>query len=317
MFERPTRRQSRAAGRARLRRRRPRRTASSELHELAASAGAVVVGTVTGRRARPDPAYFAGSGKVDEIDARRRETARRPRDLRPRALRRAAAQPRGEARVPRRRPREPHPRHLRAARTQRGGQAAGRARAARASFDAPRRRLDPPRAAEGRHRLARPGRNAARDRPPPDRPARQGAARAHRARGAQPRRAKPHPPARRGAHGRARRLYQRRQVDAVQPADRRTARSPPTSCSPRSTPRCARSRAGRARRSCCRTPSASSATCRTTWSRRSASTLTEAADADLLLHVIDGSSLERDVQERRWTRCSRRSARPRCRGSAS
>jgi GTP-binding protein HflX len=45
-----------------------------ELHELAASAGAVVVGIVTARRSRPDPAYFAGSGKVDEIDARRRET---------------------------------------------------------------------------------------------------------------------------------------------------------------------------------------------------------------------------------------------------
>ncbi len=44
-----------------------------ELAELAASAGATVVGLVTGRRARPDPAYFAGTGKVDEIDARRRE----------------------------------------------------------------------------------------------------------------------------------------------------------------------------------------------------------------------------------------------------
>ncbi|HTP99042.1 MAG TPA: GTPase HflX [Casimicrobiaceae bacterium] len=44
-----------------------------ELCELAASAGALVVGTVTGRRARPDPAYFAGRGKVEEIDARRRE----------------------------------------------------------------------------------------------------------------------------------------------------------------------------------------------------------------------------------------------------
>jgi len=44
-----------------------------ELSELAASAGAIVVGTVTGRRARPDPAYFAGRGKVEEIDVRRRE----------------------------------------------------------------------------------------------------------------------------------------------------------------------------------------------------------------------------------------------------
>jgi GTPase len=44
-----------------------------EIHELAVSAGAVVVGLVTGRRSRPDPAYFAGTGKVDEIDARRKE----------------------------------------------------------------------------------------------------------------------------------------------------------------------------------------------------------------------------------------------------
>ena len=43
-----------------------------ELSELAASAGALVVGTVTGRRARPDPALFAGKGKVEEIDALRR-----------------------------------------------------------------------------------------------------------------------------------------------------------------------------------------------------------------------------------------------------
>src|SRR5262245_29177049 len=45
-----------------------------ELTELAASAGAIVVGTISGRRARPDPAYFAGRGKVEEIDAKRRET---------------------------------------------------------------------------------------------------------------------------------------------------------------------------------------------------------------------------------------------------
>jgi len=45
-----------------------------ELSALAVSAGADVVGTVTGRRARPDPALFAGRGKVDEIDAQRRAT---------------------------------------------------------------------------------------------------------------------------------------------------------------------------------------------------------------------------------------------------
>ena len=44
-----------------------------EIRDLAVSAGAFVVGLVTGRRSRPDPAHFAGKGKVDEIDARRKE----------------------------------------------------------------------------------------------------------------------------------------------------------------------------------------------------------------------------------------------------
>ena len=40
----------------------------AELDALAVSAGATVVGTVTGRRQRPDAAHLAGKGKVDEID---------------------------------------------------------------------------------------------------------------------------------------------------------------------------------------------------------------------------------------------------------
>jgi GTP-binding protein HflX len=43
-----------------------------EIRELAAAAGAQVVGLVEGRRARPDAALFAGRGKVEEIDALRR-----------------------------------------------------------------------------------------------------------------------------------------------------------------------------------------------------------------------------------------------------
>jgi len=46
----------------------------AEIDALATSAGATVVGTVTGRRRRPDAALFAGSGKVEEIAARRAET---------------------------------------------------------------------------------------------------------------------------------------------------------------------------------------------------------------------------------------------------
>jgi len=47
----------------------------AELDALAVSAGASVVGTVTGRRQRPDAATYAGKGKVDEVAARRAETA--------------------------------------------------------------------------------------------------------------------------------------------------------------------------------------------------------------------------------------------------
>src|SRR5690242_3136485 len=44
-----------------------------EIAALAESAGATIVGNVGGRRNRPDPAFFAGRGKVDEIAAARRE----------------------------------------------------------------------------------------------------------------------------------------------------------------------------------------------------------------------------------------------------
>jgi GTP-binding protein HflX len=44
-----------------------------EIAALAASAGANVVAEVRGRRERPDPALFAGRGKVDEIAGRREE----------------------------------------------------------------------------------------------------------------------------------------------------------------------------------------------------------------------------------------------------
>jgi GTPase len=46
----------------------------AEIGELATSAGATVLGSVTGRRARPDAATFAGRGKVDEIAAMRAQT---------------------------------------------------------------------------------------------------------------------------------------------------------------------------------------------------------------------------------------------------
>jgi GTP-binding protein HflX len=45
-----------------------------EFRALADSAGASVVGEIQARRDRPDPKYFVGSGKVDEIGVRARET---------------------------------------------------------------------------------------------------------------------------------------------------------------------------------------------------------------------------------------------------
>ena len=40
-----------------------------EFTQLATSAGAIPVATVTGRRDRPDPRYFMGSGKAEELRA--------------------------------------------------------------------------------------------------------------------------------------------------------------------------------------------------------------------------------------------------------
>ena len=269
----------------------------AELDALAVSAGATVVGAVD----RPAPA------------ARRRDSSpARARSRRSRARRAESgadlvifnhaltgAQQRNleqRARMPRRRPHEPDPRHLRAARAQRRRQAAGRARAGQAPAHAAGRRLDPPRAPEGRHRPARPRREAARDRPPAARRARQGAEGAARARRAPARDAGPHAAPRGRAHRGARRLHQRRQVDAVQPADRRQAPTPPTSCSRRSTRRCAGSTCPAPRRSCCPTPSASSATCRTISSPRSARRSRRPREADLLLHVVDAAHPNRDEQ---------------------
>ena len=48
---------------------------TQEIEALVQSAGADVVGMVTGRRIRPDAALFAGKGKVAEIETLRRETA--------------------------------------------------------------------------------------------------------------------------------------------------------------------------------------------------------------------------------------------------
>jgi len=46
----------------------------AELERLADTAGAVVLGSITQRRNRPDPAFFIGQGKLAEIQLAGRET---------------------------------------------------------------------------------------------------------------------------------------------------------------------------------------------------------------------------------------------------
>ena len=241
--------------------------------QLARSAGATVVGS--GHRA-PAPARSRalrrhGQGRGDRAALRARDRRRRW-SIFNQPL--SAAQERNlesALRVPRHRPHQPDPRHLRAARAQPRRQAAGRARAARAPVDAPGARLDPPRAPEGRHRPARPRRDAARDRPPPDRRAREdaeGAARAAWQRSA--RRS-----AARGERADVRTvslvgytnagkstLFNRLTGAQAYAADQLFATLDTT------LRRVARRRRGS--RSCSPTRSASSATCRTTWSPPSA-----------------------------------------------
>ena len=101
-------------------------------------------------------------------------------------------------------------------------------------------------------------------------------------------------PAHRRAHGRARRLHERRQDHAVQPADGRDARTRPTRCSSRSIRSCAACGCPTRARCSCRTRSASSIGCRTSSSRRFTRRSRKWSAADLLLHVIDAAAPDRD-----------------------
>ena len=193
----------------------------AELTALAVSAGADRRGRGHGRRKRPDAALFAGKGKVDEIAARRTERGADLVIFDHALSRRAAAQPREGARVPRGRPHRADPRHLRAARAQRRRQAASRAGAGQHQLTRLVGGWTHLERQKGGIGLRGPGETQLET----DRrllgDARQGAERAPRARRAAARDAKPHAAPRRGAHRRARRLHQRRQVDAVQSPHRR------------------------------------------------------------------------------------------------
>ena len=224
----------------------------------------------TGRR---EPARPGASSSAAARSRKSRrgspQPERRRRRLRPCALAGAGAQPRARSSSVRVLDRtEPDPRHLRAARAQPRGQAAGRARAARAPRHAPGAAAGPTSSASAAASADRgPGetqletdRRLIGERVKQLRERLQAVASSS----ATQRRARAR--ASRRAVGVAGRLHQRRQVDAVQRADRRRRLRRPTSCSRRSTRPRGASTWRRRRASCCPTRSASSATCRTSWS---------------------------------------------------
>ena len=141
-----------------------------------------------------------------------------------------AAPARGRPPGPRRRPHAADPRHLRPARRQRRGQAPGRARAARVQPAAHARDVEAPRAPGRRRRHARPGRDAS-SRRIAGSPAAAISVLKRRLGGLS--RAARHAPEVAApladAHRRARRLHERRQVDAPERAHRRASvrRGPP------------------------------------------------------------------------------------------
>ena len=245
----PSRRRARGPAEAArlLRRRAGEGDDLAELRELLRTAGVAVVGQAVQHRDKPHPNTYLGPGKVEEVKAAAKAADANVVAVRRRALAASGAQPGGRAGPAGHRPHGHHPRHLRRPRQQRRGQAPGRARPAAVQPRAHARAVDAPRA-PGRlglragHRHQGPGRDADRDRPPPGARPHLGA-QAQAGRGQvlarrDARRARARPP----AAGGARRLHQRRQVDAAQRAHRRDGRRRATASSTRWT----RARAPRA-----------------------------------------------------------------------
>ena len=126
----------------------------------------------------------------------------------------------------------------------------------------------------------------------------------------------PAAPPQRGAVGRDRRLHQRRQVLAAQPADRRRRARRERAVRHARPDGPPRAHARRPRRSRSPTPSASSGTCRTSWSRRSARRSRRSPTPTSILHVVDGSHPDPESQlaaVRAGARRHRRPRRPRAR----
>ena len=259
-----------------------------EFTQLALSAGAEPVATITGRRERPDPRFFMGSGKADEVRDGAASGERRRRSwwiTRSRPARSAISRRLTGRRV-----------------LDRNGLIldifAQRARSFEGKLEVelaqlkhiatpPGARVDPPRAPGGRHRPARPRRNPARDRPPADRPAREGAH--QRLEKIKQQRETGRAAARRDSRAVASRWSATRTPASRRCFARSRARMPtsPTSCSRRSIPPCGASRL----------PGGTPVVVADTVGfirelphelvAAFQSTLTEAREATLLLHVVD------------------------------
>ena len=200
---------------------------------------------------RPTRRPTSGSGKADELQ--RRSPRRLDVDLvifDDELTPGAAAQPREEVRARRRRPRRADPRHLRPARDEPGGDDPGRARAAPLPEAAPARAgarssaSRPVASAPGGARARRSSRSTAAGSTAGSRSSSASCSRSAAAAATQ-RKAR-----RRGARdrGRARRLHERGEVDAAEPARRTPRCSSRTGSSPRSTRPCARCTSRAARR---------------------------------------------------------------------
>ncbi len=130
-------------GRAPRTRARARRRASEslrELRELARTAGTDVADVVLQVRERIDPKFVLGTRQARRGHRPRHAARRRDAHLRPRPHPRAGRRAREGERPQGHRPHAAHPRHLRAARREPRRQAPGRARAAQVQPAAPRRR---------------------------------------------------------------------------------------------------------------------------------------------------------------------------------
>ena len=211
----------------------------------------------------------------------------------------AAAQSRADLEDQGHRPDRPDPRDLRRARPDPRGRAAGRARRADLPALAAGPFVDPSRAAAWRLRLpGRSRREPARARPPADhradRPDQAGAGR----READARPASRGPQAGALSGGGAGRLHQCRQVDPVQPPDRRRRSMRATRCSPRSIRPCARSRLPSGANAILSDTVGFITDLPTSLVAAFRATLEEVLSADLIVHVRDISHPDTEAQKR-------------------